>query len=92
MLKNLLLLILLAVVGVHGFFYLAYGSVDPCKAAAVRTVNKQQSDVARGIGTMLSGPLESAIRSEGIDACYRVALLGESPSITLGEQRPATRY
>lgn len=80
MLKRILGLLVIALAGLHGFFYLSYGTLDPCKAAAHRVVDQQQSGAVRDLGRVFSGQLESVIRSKGALECYRIAVAGEDPA------------
>jgi hypothetical protein len=91
LITNLLLLVVLAVVAVHGFFYWSVGTVEPCRAAVLRIIQKQKAQdngLAAGLGVVFARQFEDAIRSEGIAACYRAALRGEAPEL---ESRLAPR-
>lgn len=77
--KNLFFLAVIGAALVHGYFYLSFGTFDPCKAAAYRMINQEQSGIARGAGALLSRPIENLLRSRGAAACYRTALTGELP-------------
>jgi hypothetical protein len=84
--STLILLALLALAGVHLYFYWATGTFDPCKAAVLRIVQKQRAqgrDVAAGIGVLLGRQLEDALRADGVMTCYRAALRGEAPELEL---------
>lgn len=74
------------VVGVHGYFYAMAGTVDPCKAAVTRLIQKQRtqgSDIVASVGVLLSEQLEDTMRSEGVEACYRTALTGKAPEVVI---------
>lgn len=64
---------------VHVYFYIAFGTFDPCAAATFSVVNQGSSQVERGAGLLFSGVIEKVIRSEGVLACYRTAITGEAP-------------
>jgi hypothetical protein len=79
-------LAILAIVGVHLYFYWAVGTIDPCKAAVLRIVQKQRAagqDLVAGVGVLFGRQLEDALRSQGMMTCYRSALRGEAPEIEL---------
>ncbi len=79
-------LAILAIVGVHLYFYWTVGTFDPCRAAVLRIIQKQRAagqDLAAGVGVLLGRQLEDAIRSQGVMTCYRSALRGEAPEIEL---------
>jgi hypothetical protein len=79
MVKNAIGLLVVAVVAVHGYFYLSFGTLDPCTAAAFKVINQEKSQAARSAGALFSGALENMIRSKGVAACYRIAITGEKP-------------
>jgi hypothetical protein len=87
-----ILLIAMAVLGaVHLYFYWAVGTVDPCRAAVLRIVQKEREagrDLTAGLGVLFRQQLEDALRSEGIATCYRSALRGEAPELELRLNRP----
>jgi len=78
MIKNLLLLALIALAGVHGYIYMNYGTLDPCKAAAFRTINQPSSEAGRTLGQLVAGPIENRFRAKGTMTCYR-AIFDENP-------------
>lgn len=80
--KNLILLILIALVGVHAYFYSAYGTLDPCRAAAARMVSLQSSETGRTLGQLVVGPIESRLRAKGMTTCYR-AMFDQEPEALL---------
>lgn len=91
LLSNILLLVVVAVVAVHGYFYWSVGTVEPCRAAVLRIIQKQKSQnngIAAGLGVLFARQLEDALRSEGVATCYRAALRGEAPEL---ESRLAPR-
>lgn len=71
--KNLILLVLLILAGVHGYFYVTYGTLDPCKAAAHRMANLPSSEAGKTLGQLVAGPIETRLRSKGVLTCYRAA-------------------
>lgn len=77
--KNLIVLAIVGAALVHGYFYMSFGTFDPCRAAAYRMISQEQTGIARGAGALLSGPIENLLRSRGAAACYRTALTGELP-------------
>jgi hypothetical protein len=82
--STILLIAVLLIAGVHLWFYWVAGTVDPCKAAVVRIVQKQREagrDITAGLGVLFGQQFEDALRSEGVAACYRSALRGEAPEI-----------
>ncbi len=64
---------------VHGYFYLSFGTFDPCVAATFKVINQEQSRAVRGAGLLFSAAIEKAIRSKGVWTCYRTAITGEAP-------------
>jgi len=80
--KNLILLVLLALVGVHAYFYLSFGTLDPCKAAATRMIDLQSSEAGRTLGQLVAGPIESRLRAKGMTTCYR-AMFDQEPEALL---------
>jgi hypothetical protein len=79
-------LLVVALVVVHGYFYLATGYIDPCRAAVTRMIQTQRAqgrELVAGFGVLFSEPLENVIRSEGVAACYRVAITGQPPEEVL---------
>lgn len=71
---------------VHFYFYWATGTVDPCRAAVLRIVQKQRAagqDITAGLGVLFARPFEDALRAEGVATCYRSALRGEAPEIEM---------
>ena len=80
----ILLLVATAATAVHGFFYWSVGTVDPCRAAVLRIIQKQKqqnNQVAAGLGVIFARQLEDALRSDGVATCYRAALRGEAPEL-----------
>lgn len=80
--KNLILLVLLALAGVHGYIYMSYGTLDPCMAAAFRTINQPASEAGRTLGQLVVGPIETRFRAKGALTCYR-AIFEENPQSLL---------
>ncbi len=77
---------IVAIVGVHLYFYWSVGTFDPCRAAVLRIIKKQHEagqDLAAGVGVLFGRQLEDALRSQGVMTCYRAALRGEAPEIEL---------
>jgi hypothetical protein len=73
-------LVALAVAGfamLHAYFFLAFGSFDPCTAATFRLVNSDASGTGEAL--VYSSKLDQALRSRGLLACYRTAITGETP-------------
>ena len=68
---------------VHGYFYLSFGTLDACKAAALRMISQQSSEAGRALGQLVAGPIESRFRTKGVVTCYRAAVLGEDPNVLL---------
>ena len=81
--KNLVTLVILAAILVHGYFYLRFGTFDACKAAAIRMINQQSSEAGRALGSLVAGPIEARFRAKGVVSCYRAAVLGEDPNALL---------
>ncbi len=81
MITRLFALLISLVMLVHGFFYLSFGTFDPCTAATFRVINQGQWQAVRSSGLLFSGAVEKVIRSKGVLACYRTALTGEAPEI-----------
>lgn len=80
--KSILMLVLALAAMVHGYIYFKFGTLDPCKAAAVRIVNQPQSEAGRALGQLVAGPVETRLRSKGTWTCYR-AIFDESPEALL---------
>ncbi len=86
LISSLLVLAIVALIGVHLFFYWSVGTFDPCRAAVLRIIQKQKQqgqDLAAGVGVLFGRQLEDALRSEGVMTCYRSALRGEAPELEL---------
>lgn len=79
MIGRVLGLLIVAFILLHGYFYFAFGTIDPCTAATFHIVNKGRSDVERAAGLLFSAAIERAIRSKGLLVCYRTAITGEAP-------------
>lgn len=79
MIGRLLGLAIAALALLHGYFYMAFGTFDPCTAATFRLINKEESAAVRGAGLLFSNALDKALRSKGVLTCYRVAITGEQP-------------
>jgi hypothetical protein len=91
LLRPLVVLLIAAALGVHGYFYVMTGTLDPCEAAVVRMLQKQRAqgeDVAAGLGALLAEPIRQMLRSEGVSACYRTAFTGEPPEVVIRLDRP----
>lgn len=80
--KTLLLLAITIGVLVHGYFYMSFGTVDPCEAATAATIRKQQTEAGRALGSLVSGPIESRFRAKGAWTCYK-AVFSENPEALL---------
>lgn len=80
--KTILMLVLAVAALVHGYFYLSFGTLDPCKAAAIRIVNQPASEVGQTLGQLVAGPVETRLRSKGTLVCYRAAF-DENPEALL---------
>lgn len=80
--KNLILLVLLAIAGLHAYFYFSYGTLDPCKAAAFRMISMQSSEAGRALGQLVAGPIENRLRAKGAGTCYR-AFFDQDPEALL---------
>jgi hypothetical protein len=79
-------LAIVAVAGVHLYFYWTVGTFDPCRAAVLRIIQKEKAagqDLAAGVGVLFGRQLEDALRADGVMTCYRSALRGEVPEIEL---------
>lgn len=74
-------ILIIAAAALHGYFFFAFGTFDPCTAATFKVINKEKSAVGRDVGLLFSGPLEQRIRSKGIVNCYRIAITGEAADI-----------
>lgn len=84
--SGLIGLAVVALLGVHLFFYWSVGTFDPCRAAVLRIIKKQKAsgqDLAAGVGVLFGRQLEDSLRAEGVMTCYRSALKGEAPEIEL---------
>jgi hypothetical protein len=84
LISTVVLIAVALVAAVHLYFYWAVGTVDPCKAAVLRIVQKEREagrDLTAGLGVLFSKQLEDALRSEGVATCYRSALRGEAPEV-----------
>jgi hypothetical protein len=91
LLSNILLLVLAVAAAVHGYFFWSVGTIEPCRAAVLRIIQKQKAQnngIAAGLGVIFARQLEDALRSEGVATCYRAALRGEAPEL---ESRLAPR-
>ncbi len=79
MLRGLIGLILALFIVLHGYFYLSFGTFDPCSAATFKVINQGESEATRAGGLLFSAAIEKLIRSKGVLACYRIAITGEAP-------------
>jgi hypothetical protein len=79
MFARLIGLFVVLLIAVHGYFYLAFGTFDPCTAATFKVINQGEPETDNGEGLPFSGRIEEMIRSEGVLACYRIAITGEAP-------------
>ena len=79
MLGRVLGLALILLASLHGYFYLAFGTFDPCTAATFKVINQGESSATRVGGLLFSAAIEKLIRSKGVLTCYRIAITGESP-------------
>ena len=82
---GLIRLALLLVICLHGYFYIRYDTVHPCRAAMVRSVEDQDplfTSSARAIlgdekAEQALGVVADALAKErGYSMCYRIAILG----------------
>lgn len=80
--KNIPIILLLAVSAFHVFLFMTYGSLDPCKAAAFRIAGMQSSEAGRTLGQLVVGPIETRLRAKGAITCYRAAV-DENPMALL---------
>ncbi len=89
---TLLLIVLAVVAAVHLYLYLSVGTVEPCRAAVLRIIQKQRdkgNDVVANLGVVFRQQAEDLLRSEGIATCYRSAFTGEAPEqLTVKFQLP----
>lgn len=80
-------LVIVAAIGIHGYFQVEYGTISPCEAAVERIKKDKKSggllDKAVGeligVGQELAGKKRLASElemKEGIGACYQIALTG----------------
>lgn len=75
-----------AVALVHGYFYIAFGSADPCKAAVTHIIQKERdkgNDLVASMGVLFSEQLENMLRTDGEKTCYRSALTGDLPEVAI---------
>jgi hypothetical protein len=75
-------LVALAVAGfalLHAYFYVAFGSFDPCTAATFRLMNKDSSGQSANGSPAFSSALDEDLRSRGLLVCYRTAVTGDPP-------------
>ena len=83
--NELLSFVLLVAIVVHGYFYIKYETVHPCRAAVVRALEDKEPLFAVGARALVGDAVSDnalriagkALASErGFMFCYRVALLG----------------
>lgn len=79
MFSRLIGLLVVLLIAVHGYFYLAFGTFDPCTAATFKVINQGEPETDDGEGLPFSGRIEDMMRSRGIFACYRIAITGKAP-------------
>ena len=84
---SLFVLFILFVVGIHGFFQVEYGTLNPCEAAIERIkmdkktggfLDKAVGELI-GVGQELAGKKRLATEleiQEGFSGCYKIALNG----------------
>ncbi len=86
LISSIIVLLIALFTGVHLYLYWTVGTMDPCRAAVLRIVQKQRAagqDLVAGVGVLFGRQLEDALRAEGVMTCYRSALRGEAPEIEL---------
>lgn len=85
--RSLLILIIMSIVGIHGFFQVEYGTLHPCEAAVERIKKDKKAggllDKAIGeligVGQEVAGKKRLAMELEmqkGSVGCYQIALTG----------------
>ena len=86
---GLFVFVIIAVIGVHGFFSVKYGTMNPCKAAVERIKMDKKSGglLDKAVGELIglgqeivgSDRLAAELEMEkGTPTCYQIALTGES--------------
>ena len=85
-LKGLIFLLVVAVAGVHGYFYSQYSTANACTAAVERIKKDlKEGNIGEqilGLGILLGQEmgmqenLEGELRKKGVSECYKVALFG----------------
>jgi ankyrin repeat protein len=94
--RYLLGLVLIAIVGVHGYIFAETGTVDPCRGTVQRAIQNHLDDKNGGLGAlmMLNPAFESIaaskMRSKGIGTCYWSALTGDEPALAGASDDPST--
>lgn len=80
MFRRLVGLLFVLLVLLHGYFYLNYGTLDPCTAATFKVINQGRLNSSDNGGLLFSGPVDKSIRSGGLWRCYLVAITGQMPN------------
>ena len=62
MIARLFALLVALLILAHGYFYLSFGTFDPCVAATFKVINQEQSQAARGAGLLFSAAIEKVIQ------------------------------
>lgn len=68
-----------AIALLHGYFYVAFGTLDPCAAATFRLINQERRPAVKSASLVFSTVLDNALRSKGVLTCYVTAVTGEEP-------------
>lgn len=80
MIGRLIGILIIVALLLHGYFFLAFGTFDPCAAATFKVLNKTRPQTEQD-SLLFSGTLENKIRSMGLVACYRIAITGQTSEI-----------
>ena len=87
LISNVFGLVIIAAVGIHGYFQVEYGTIHPCEAAIERIkkdkksgglLDKAVSELI-GVGQEIAGKERLATELEmqkGLPGCYQIALTG----------------
>ncbi len=77
---RVLAILLMAIVGLHAFFWLRWQEIHPCRVAVARSTVTFMDAVTK------APQIAKLMRGEDLVACYRIAILGPDAE-HLGEAR-----
>lgn len=80
--STLVIILIALAAAVHAYFYVTFGTVEPCRAAVLHILDKQRAsgnNFIANLGETFQRQGEEIMRGEGMVACYRSAVTGDAP-------------